>query len=237
MNQTSFSFLLLQFFILYIAFLLVVTLVDTLTATFARWRGDRSPQTASRTTLNPLAHMAPIGTGLVPILCLMSHLPILIGWTKPFQISPNYFAKPKRDTNIVFGLTISGLFFFGIVCAVVVRFLNPNMSVQWITPYTDLSNLDVLLPALIFTLGMTSFIFGGLHLLPVPGFCGWYLLLNNVQPQLALKLQEKQLYISFIFLGLVIFKLFSAYFMIFLSLFMSISGGGFFFERSSGTFL
>jgi Zn-dependent protease len=236
MSESSFGFLLLRFFVLYIAFLLVVTLIDTLVATFARWRGDRSPQTASRATLHPLAHMAPIGTGLVPILCLMSQLPILIGWTKPFQISPQYFARPRRDTNIVYGFTIGSLFIFGAICGLVANFLSPGAGLQWVTPHTDLSNLGVLLPALIFTLGMTSFIFAGLHLLPVPGFCGWYLLLNNVSPQLAYKIQEKQLYISLIFLGLIIFKLFSAYFMIFLSLFVSISGGGYFFERSTGSF-
>jgi len=57
------------------------------------WKaGDDTAQKLGRITLNPLAHVDPIGTILMPILQLITSIP-LIGWAKPVPINPARFRK------------------------------------------------------------------------------------------------------------------------------------------------
>jgi Zn-dependent protease len=44
-----------------------------------------------RITLNPVPHIDPIGTILLPLLLLMSHAGILFGWAKPVPVNPLNF--------------------------------------------------------------------------------------------------------------------------------------------------
>jgi len=60
--------------------------------------GDRTASDAGRLTLNPIAHLDPLGT-----LCMIGtcfHL-IPFGWAKPVPINPANFLKPKRDIMLV----------------------------------------------------------------------------------------------------------------------------------------
>lgn len=55
--------------------------------------GDPTPGNTGRLTLNPLAHMDPMGT----VCLLFAHF----GWGKPVEINPSYFRNPSRDTMLV----------------------------------------------------------------------------------------------------------------------------------------
>lgn len=59
--------------------------------------GDKTAKYAGRLTLNPLAHIDPLGTIFLPIILLITKSPIIFGWAKPVPI--NYWAlrNPKRD--------------------------------------------------------------------------------------------------------------------------------------------
>lgn len=64
--------------------------------------GDPTPRSQGRVTLNPLAHLDPIGTVLLPLL--MIFIPgglSLIGWGKPVQINPSYYRHKRRDDILV----------------------------------------------------------------------------------------------------------------------------------------
>ncbi len=52
-------------------------------------QGDKTAHYAGRLTLNPLAHIDPIGTLLVPGILLLTHAPFLIGWAKPVPFNPH----------------------------------------------------------------------------------------------------------------------------------------------------
>jgi Zn-dependent protease len=53
--------------------------------------GDPTARMLGRITLNPVPHIDPIGTILLPLLLLMSHAGILFGWAKPVPVNPlNY---------------------------------------------------------------------------------------------------------------------------------------------------
>ncbi len=62
--------------------------------------GDPTAKDRGRLTLNPISHVDPIGTILVP---LMSHFlgGFLFGWAKPVPVDPRYFKNPAKGMAIV----------------------------------------------------------------------------------------------------------------------------------------
>lgn len=62
----------------------------------ARHFGDMTAHQAGRISLNPLRHIDPIGTVLVPILTLLAG-GILFGWAKPVPVNFGRLRHPKRD--------------------------------------------------------------------------------------------------------------------------------------------
>jgi len=66
-------------------------------AVTAHLLGDDTPADEGRVTLNPLAHMDPLGSVIFPLLCIFV-LPgsLLFGWGKPVRINPANFTKRKR---------------------------------------------------------------------------------------------------------------------------------------------
>jgi len=59
--------------------------------------GDTTAQRMGRLTLNPLAHIDPFGTVLLPIMLITLHSPVLFGWAKPVPINFSSLKNPKRD--------------------------------------------------------------------------------------------------------------------------------------------
>jgi len=58
--------------------------------------GDYTARYLGRVSLNPLAHIDPIGTVLFPILQMVTNLP-LIGWAKPVPVNSAHLRNPQRD--------------------------------------------------------------------------------------------------------------------------------------------
>jgi Zn-dependent protease len=61
--------------------------------------GDPTAKFMGRLTLNPLVHIDPIGTILMPLMLMVMGVPP-IGYAKPVPINPNNFRDPKRDMAI-----------------------------------------------------------------------------------------------------------------------------------------
>ena len=66
----------------------------------ADWCGDYTARYLGRVTLNPIAHIDPIGTLLFPLLQFFTGFP-LIGWAKPVPINPVHFKNMHRDQVLV----------------------------------------------------------------------------------------------------------------------------------------
>lgn len=62
--------------------------------------GDPTAQRLGRLSLNPAAHVDPIGTLLFPLIAMLTNLP-LIGWAKPVPVDPRFLKHPKRDFAII----------------------------------------------------------------------------------------------------------------------------------------
>ena len=62
--------------------------------------GDPTARMLGRLSLNPIVHIDPIGTLLLPILAAISGLP-LIGWAKPVPVNSQNLRNPRRDFMLV----------------------------------------------------------------------------------------------------------------------------------------
>ena len=70
-----------------------------------------------RLTLNPLAHIDPIGTIFLPLVLIVTHSPVLFGWAKPVPVDFFNLNNPKRDmvwvgiagpaANILFAIALA----------------------------------------------------------------------------------------------------------------------------------
>ncbi len=71
--------------------------------------GDRTPAMMGRLTLNPLAHLDPIGALML--------LVFRFGWAKPIPVNSRYFKNPRRDIVLVSLAGIVGNLLTAFICA------------------------------------------------------------------------------------------------------------------------
>ena len=76
--------------------LFAITVHEAAHGYVARLFGDNTAYVAGRITLNPLKHIDPVGTIVVPlVMAILS--PFVFGWAKPVPVSFGQLRKPKRD--------------------------------------------------------------------------------------------------------------------------------------------
>ena len=83
-------------------------------------KGDQTARMLGRVTLNPLAHIDPVGTILLPIVMLVMNTGFMFGWAKPVPVNFRLLHDQKRDpiyvaaagvvTNLMLA-AVSGLLF------------------------------------------------------------------------------------------------------------------------------
>lgn len=61
----------------------------------ADWLGDPTARYSGRLTLNPVSHIDPMGSIIIPGILILTHSPFLIGWAKPVPYNP-YNLKNQR---------------------------------------------------------------------------------------------------------------------------------------------
>ena len=81
--------------------LLAITLHEAAHGYAARRLGDETASTEGRLSLNPLRHIDPVGTVLLPLVLLFSAAPYLFGWAKPIPVSYGAMGRPRRDRILV----------------------------------------------------------------------------------------------------------------------------------------
>lgn len=79
-----------------------ITLHEAAHGYVARLFGDPTAQQAGRVTLNPIKHIDPVGTLLVPVAILLTSKlmgagGLLFGWAKPVPVDFGRLRHPKRD--------------------------------------------------------------------------------------------------------------------------------------------
>ena len=123
-------------------------------ALVAKWRGDKTGEWAGRLTLNPLAHLDPLGT--IPLILFA------FGWAKPVPYNPYNLRDPKWDSVRV-GLAgpMSNL----IVAAAAGVLLRLIIGMQWL----PIQNMLVVFLLLLMVLNLSLLFFNIIPIHPLDG--------------------------------------------------------------------
>lgn len=93
----------------------------------ALWQGDRTAQYEGRLTLNPIKHIDPVGSILVPLFCALLPGSLMFGWAKPVPYNP-YNLKNGRTSEflVAFAGPLSNIL-IAFIAALVVRTFGPTL--------------------------------------------------------------------------------------------------------------
>ena len=76
---------------------LAITLHEAAHGFVARWFGDDTAWNQGRVSLNPLRHVDPFGTVVLPAMLLLMRAPFLFGYAKPVPVNFRALRNPRRD--------------------------------------------------------------------------------------------------------------------------------------------
>jgi Zn-dependent protease len=139
--------------------------------------GDRTARMLGRVSLNPLVHIDPIGTVLLPLIAAVSHLPV-IGWAKPVPVNTRNLGHPRRDFMIVAAAGPISNLLQAVVAAALLRMVTDGGAV-----------FDVLFLAIQINLLLAFF-----NLIPVPPLDGGNVLLGLLPPRVAARYSQLRQY-------------------------------------------
>ncbi len=84
-----------------VVILLSLTMHEGAHAISAWWLGDDFAHRLGRVTLNPLAHIDPIGTILLPLILFLTDVGVLFGWAKPVPVRAEVLSRPRRGHILI----------------------------------------------------------------------------------------------------------------------------------------
>jgi Zn-dependent protease len=155
-----------------VAFLFAISVHESAHAWMAARRGDPTAMMLGRVTLNPIKHIDPIGTVVLPIIAAISNFP-MIGWAKPTPVNPRNFKNVVADDIAV---SVAGPIsnFLVVILALVVlavlgfigRVISPGMRQSILTP----------LVMMFFWLAEINVLLGVFNLIPLPPLDGSHVL-------------------------------------------------------------
>src|SRR5712691_11293288 len=111
-----------QFILYMVALIFSLSVHESAHAWMSSRFGDDLARSQGRISLNPLAHVDPIGTLLFPAIAFFTHAP-LIGWAKPTPVNPLRW-RNKRVAN--FWVSAAGVicnFIIAIIAGIIIRAL------------------------------------------------------------------------------------------------------------------
>jgi len=89
-----------QIFGFFISFVFALSIHEWAHAFAAKRYGDSTAEDQGRLTINPLPHIDPLGTIVLPLLGAVSNFPLL-GWAKPVPVNPNKIKGDRRTAMMV----------------------------------------------------------------------------------------------------------------------------------------
>src|ERR1700682_3199102 len=166
-----------------IAFLFAISVHESAHAWMANLRGDPTARMLGRVSLNPIRHIDPIGTLLLPAIAMFTHLPVL-GWAKPTPVDPRNFKNPVLDdilTSIVGPISNFVVATGAVLILAVVKAVSPNggeivFGTLQGSDFANTNSLLVPLCKLVFEVMLINIVLGVFNLIPVPPLDGSHVL-------------------------------------------------------------
>lgn len=135
--------------IFYILILLFSIVIHEVSHGFmAEYFGDDTARNQRRLTLNPIPHIDPVGSIILPALLVLTHAPFFFGWAKPVPYNPNNLRDLKWGTFWVAAAGIISNILIAIVFGIILRLVaphNPPESLYFILSIIVLMNLALAL--------------------------------------------------------------------------------------------
>jgi len=154
--------------ILFASLVVAVILHEISHGVVALWCGDDTAKRAGRLTLNPIPHVDPFGSIILPAMGALTGLPIL-GFAKPVPVNPARMRHPRRDMVFV-GLAgpTTNLLLMAIA-ALAARALVESGQVLTDSIDGDTGDLAV---RIVFFFAVVNLLLGLFNLLPIPPLDG-----------------------------------------------------------------
>jgi Zn-dependent protease len=133
----------------------------------ASWFGDDTAKRAGRLTLNPIPHIDPVGSIVMPAMGALIGVPVL-AWAKPVPVNPARMRDPRR--NMLF-VSLAGPvtnFTLMAIAAVAARALFDPTSVPFAFGFDDLP-LGI---QILFSFALVNLFLGIFNLVPIPPLDG-----------------------------------------------------------------
>jgi Zn-dependent protease len=146
--------------------------------------GDPTARMLGRVSLNPLVHIDWIGTVLLPILALISRLP-LIGWAKPVPVNTRNLRNPRRDFMLIAAAGPISNLLQAFVAAAILR-----LTVGAVTGAEEAGPVYTALFLAVYVNLLLAFF----NLIPVPPLDGGNVLLGLLPPRLAVSYGQLRQY-------------------------------------------
>jgi Zn-dependent protease len=193
----SFSSIIDQLYVLPILFLSVV-IHENAHGLAALWSGDPTAKQMGRITLNPIPHIDPIGTLLVPIFSLFMAGQVFIAWAKPVPVNPLNFRNYRRDDMLVsFAGPFSNLLMAGLCTVIVVIMIRIGNMIGENLPAAGVEFFQYVLKT--FSIGIyLNVVLAVFNMIPVPPLDGSHILASMLPPEIG------ERYRSIGFMGVVI---------------------------------
>ncbi|MFH1411041.1 MAG: site-2 protease family protein [Candidatus Omnitrophota bacterium] len=181
-------------FISIFVFILVLS-VHEFAHGYAAYRlGDTTARDAGRLTLNPLAHIDPVGTVMLPAMLAITHSPVIFGWAKPVPIDPRNFKDPAKGMLLTSLAGPASNFLLAFLFGMILRtHLFAAYSALWSFLVSGI---------------MISLVLGIFNLVPIPPLDGSGILAALLPPKAAVKFMLMRKYGFIVLIGLLYLGLF-----------------------------
>ncbi|NPB08357.1 MAG: site-2 protease family protein [Aquificae bacterium] len=160
----------LQEIILSIPALMIAVILHEVAHGWVAYRmGDPTAKEEGRLTLNPIPHIDPLGTIILPALLMLMGSPILFGWAKPVPVNPSRFRDLRKGMFLVSIAGISANFLLAVLFGILNRLLR---EVVHTVPEPVAESL--IIPLMIFTTKavLINLVLGLFNAIPIPPLDG-----------------------------------------------------------------